>query len=189
MRKIIVSMHVSLDGFVAGTKGEMDWISFDDSLFDFVGQFTDQADAALYGRVTYQMMDAYWPTAADQPNATKHDVEHSRWYKQVNKIVLSRTMQGKTAIKTTFIGENVSAEIQKLKQQPGKDILIFGSPSVVHTLMEHNLIDDYWQFVNPAILGQGIALFGKVKERTKLKLETTKEFACGVIALHHSVVR
>jgi dihydrofolate reductase len=87
MKKIIVSMHTSLDGFVAGPNGEMNWIKFDDELFDFVGKMTDKADTALYGRKTYEMMHNYWPTADQKPNATKHDIEHAHWYKQSLKIV------------------------------------------------------------------------------------------------------
>lgn len=76
MRKVIVLEHVTLDGFVAGPNGEMDWISLDDKMFDDVGHFTDDADTALYGRVTYQMMEGYWPTAGDQPGASNHDIKH-----------------------------------------------------------------------------------------------------------------
>jgi dihydrofolate reductase len=93
MRKLIFFMHTSLDGFVAGLNGEMDWIKVDEAMFDFIGTMTDQADTALYGRVTYQMMESYWPTAGEQPNASKHDIEHSRWYNKVTKIVLSKTIK------------------------------------------------------------------------------------------------
>src|SRR5690242_8430146 len=103
MRKLVLFMHVSLDGFVTGPNGEMDWIKVDDEIFDFAGQRTNESDLALYGRVTWQMMDAYWPTAADQPNASKHDIEHSAWYNQVEKIVVSRTMKGKQLPKTKII--------------------------------------------------------------------------------------
>ena len=71
-------MHTSLDGFVAGLNGEMDWINIDDAMFDFVATMTNKADTALYGRVTYEMMQSYWPTAGEQPNASKHDKEHYR---------------------------------------------------------------------------------------------------------------
>ena len=189
MRKIILCMHTTLDGFVAGQNGEMDWIKLDDAMFDFVGNLTDEADTALYGRVTYQMMDSYWPTAADQPNASKHDIEHSQWYNKVDKIVLSRTMQNKEANKTTFISDNILNEINKLKQQAGKNILIFGSPTAVHSLMEHNLIDDYWLFVNPIILGRGIPLFVDIKDKIKLNLLTTRRFTSGVTELNYIVDR
>jgi dihydrofolate reductase len=78
VRKLVLFMHTSLDGFVAGPNGEMDWISVDDEMFEYAGQRTREADTALYGRITWQMMESYWPTAADQPAASKHDIEHSR---------------------------------------------------------------------------------------------------------------
>ena len=189
MRKIILSLHTTLDGFVAGPNGEMDWIKLDDEMFDLVGKFTDEADTALYGRKTYQMMESYWPTAADKPNATKHDIEHSQWYKKVNKVILSRTLHSKETNNTTFISDNIFSEINGLKQQTGKNILIFGSPTAAHSLMEHNLIDDYWLFVNPVLLGQGIPVFGRIKEKTDLRFLMTKVFPCGVTALHYTVDR
>ncbi len=109
--KIILSIHTSLDGFVAGSKGEMDWIKIDDEMFDLVSKFTDEADTALNGRKTYQMMENYWPTAADKPNATKHDFEHSQWYNKVNKVILSRTLRSKETNNTTFISDNIFSEI------------------------------------------------------------------------------
>ena len=184
MRKLIISLHTSLDGFVAGPGGEMDWIKLDDEMFDFVGTFTDAADAALYGRVTYQMMDSYWPTAADKPNASKHDIEHSTWYNKVTKVVLSRTMKTNKD-KTRFISDNIAKEVTDLKNKPGENILIFGSPGAAHSLMEHNLIDEYWLFVNPILLGKGIPVFANIKDRINLKLSESKTFPCGVIGLHY----
>jgi dihydrofolate reductase len=122
MRKLIFFMHTSLDGFVAGLHGEMDWIKVDDAVFDFVGTMTDQADTALYGRVTYQMMESYWPTAGDKPNASKHDIEHSKWYNKVSKIVLDKTIFEVEQNNTKVISENISDNINKLKQQDGKNI-------------------------------------------------------------------
>lgn len=188
MRKIILSLHTTLDGFVAGPNGEMNWIKLDDTLFDHVGSITDTADTALYGKNTYRMMENYWPTAADKPNATKHDKEHSVWYNSVQKIVLSTTMKNESRPSTTFIGDNVPATIEALKNGPGKNIMIFGSPSAAHSLMQHNLIDEYWLFINPIVLGAGIPVFAKSKKMV-LKHETTMEFPCGVTALHYTVVR
>jgi dihydrofolate reductase len=189
MRKIVLSIHTTLDGFVAGPNGEMDWIKFDEEMFDLVGKFTDEADIALYGRITYQMMDSYWPNAGNNPNATKHDIEHSRWYNKVDKIVLSKTMQAKSLTKTTFIADNILNDINKLKHQTGKNILIFGSPSAVHTLMEYNLIDDYWLFVNPVLIGQGIPLFANIKDKINLRHLSTKMFSCGVTGLNYIIDR
>jgi dihydrofolate reductase len=185
MRRIVLFMHVSLDGLVAGPRGEMDWIHVDEEMFDFAGKRTSEADTALYGRVTYQMMESYWPTAADQAGATKHDIEHSRWYNKVTKVVLSRSMQGQDLPNTKIISRNLSREINELKNKEGKDILIFGSPAAVHSLMQEGLIDDYWLFVNPVPLEQGIPLFKGVKDKIKLKLVSTHVFASGVVSLHY----
>ena len=189
MRKLVLFMHVSLDGFVAGPNGEMDWITVDDEIFDYAGDRTNHADTALYGRVTYEMMDSYWPTAADQPNASKHDIEHSTWYNKVTKVVISKTMKDEKRPNTKFISDNLSNEINKLKQDNGKDILMFGSPSAGHSLMEHNLIDDYWLFINPVFLGEGIPLFKDIKERRKLKLIKNHVFTSGVVCLHYEIAR
>ena len=102
MRKIISFMHISLDGFVAGLNGEMDWIKVDEEIFDYVGKRINEGDTALYGRVTYQMMENYWPTAADSPTASKHDIEHSKWYNKVHKVVLSKTMKDADLTNTTI---------------------------------------------------------------------------------------
>lgn len=183
-------MHVSLDGFVAGPNGEMNWIKFDDDLFDYVGKRIGQGDTALYGRVTFQMMENYWPTAGNKPNASKHDIEHSKWYKKVRKVVLSKTMKEGGMANTTIISDNLSERINELRRSEGQDILVFGSPSATHSLMQMNLIDGYWLFVNPIILGRGIPLFEGIKDKTELKLlTTTRQFACGVTELNYTVDR
>lgn len=178
-------MHTSLDGFVAGPNGEMNWIKVDEEMFDFVATMTDKADTALYGRITYEMMQSYWPTAAEHPNASKHDKEHSAWYNKVSKIVLSKTISEKELYNTTVISDHLVDNINKIKQQNGKNILIFGSPSASHSLLSQGLIDEFWLFVNPILLGHGIPLFKDVNEITKLKLIETKTFSAGVIALHY----
>jgi dihydrofolate reductase len=185
MRKLIFFMHTSLDGFVAGLNGEMNWINLDEAMFDFVATMTDQADTALYGRVTYEMMQSYWPKAGEQPNASKHDKEHSAWYNKVSKIVLSKTISEKGLDNTTVISDQLSESINKIKQQDGKNILIFGSPRASQSLLNQGLIDEFWLFVNPIILGKGMPLFKDITETTRLKLVESKTFACGVIALHY----
>jgi dihydrofolate reductase len=185
MRKLIFFMHTSLDGFVAGLKGEMNWIKVDEEMFDFVATMTDKADAALYGRVTYEMMQHYWPDAGKQANATKHDKEHSAWYNKVSKIVLSRTIREDGLVNTTVISEQLADHINKIKEQEGKNILIFGSPSASHSLLSEGLIDEFWLFVNPVLLGEGMPLFKGVKEMTPLKLIESITFSCEVIALHY----
>lgn len=189
MRKIISFMHISLDGFVAGPNGEMDWIKINQEIFDHVEKRIGQGDTALYGRVTYQMMESYWPTAADQPNATKHDIEHSKWYARAHKIVLSRTLEDNDSNNMKVISDNLADNINQLRQQDGSDILLFGSPTATHSLIQLGLIDGYWLFVNPVILGQGIPLFTGIKNKVKLELLGTKQFACGVTEMNYVVER
>jgi dihydrofolate reductase len=185
MRKIIFFMHTSLDGFVAGPSGEMNWIKVDEEMFDFVKTMTDQSDTALYGRVTYEMMQSYWPEAGKQPNASKHDKEHSSWYNNVSKVVLSKTIQETGLRNTKVISDNLSDNINKIKNQEGKNILIFGSPGASQSLLNQGLIDEFWLFVNPIILAKGMPLFKDITGTTTLKLVESRTFASGVIALHY----
>lgn len=189
MRKIISFVHISLDGFVAGLNGEMDWIKVDAEIFDHVGKRISEGDTALYGRVTYQMMENYWPEAGNKPAATRHDIEHSKWYNKVHKVVLSKTIKDTVLTNTKIISDNLTHEINEIKHHPGKDILLFGSPTATHSLIQQNLIDGYWLFVNPVILGRGIPLFEDIKDRIKLKLLTTRQFTCGVTELNYAVDR
>lgn len=188
MRKVISFMHISLDGFVAGPNGELNWAKVDQELFDYVGQRIKKGDTALYGRVTYQMMESYWPTAGDKPNATKHDIEHSNWYNRVHKIVLSKTLKGSDKPNTTIISENMVPEINAIKMLKGEDIFLFGSPTATHSLMLENLIDGFWLFVNPVILGQGVSLYQDIRDRINLKLlPATRQFSNGVTELNYEV--
>lgn len=185
-------MHISLDGFVAGPNGELDWVKIDEEIFDHVGKRIRKSDAALYGRVTYQMMESYWPTAADKPTATKHDIEHSKWYSKAHKIVLSKTMKEESLTNTTIISENLADRINEIKQSHtggSEDLLLFGSPTATHSLLQLNLIDGFWLFVNPIILGRGIPLFVDIKDKIKLNLLTTRQFTSGVIELNYTVDR
>jgi dihydrofolate reductase len=160
----------------------------------------------LYGRVTYQMMENYWPTAGDKPGASRHDIEHSKWYNKVHKVVLSKTLDpdsyrdaGPVAIgaNTKIISDKLSDKINEIKQSPNggsKDILLFGSPTATHSLIQLNLIDGYWLFVNPIILGRGVPLFTGInpdsyRDKIKLKLLTTRQFTCGVTELNYIVDR
>lgn len=196
MKKIISFMHISLDGFVAGPNGEMDWIKVDEEIFDHVGRRISKTDTALYGRVTFDMMEGYWPSAGSRPGATKHDIEHSKWYNGVHKVVLSRTLKEAGLTNTKIISGNLAANINEIKQSRpaaggngSEDILLFGSPTATHSLMEPDLVDGYWLFVNPVILGQGIPLFAGIQNKTMLQLLTTREFGCGVTELNYIVDR
>ncbi|GIK43731.1 MAG: hypothetical protein BroJett011_75640 [Chloroflexota bacterium] len=189
MRKVVLFMHISLDGFAAGPNGELDWISYDEELEKYAEEVVRTVGAPLYGRVTYQMMESYWPTVLTNPTATRHEIEHARWVENIPKIVFSRTLEKVEWNNTTLIKDNIAAEITKLKQQPGKDLVIFGSPGLAHTFIQLDLIDEYRLTVNPVILGSGMPVFKDLKDRGELKLLNTKTFGSGVIALHYETKR
>lgn len=181
-------MHVSLDGFVAGPKGEMNWINANEEVFEVAGEATAKADTAMYGRVTYDMMNSYWPNAGKQPGASRHDVEHAEWYNRVTKVVISRSMKDKNLPNTRVVGTQLVDEILSLKNEPGGDILIFGSPRASHALMAANLIDEYALMVNPVLLGKGIPLFANISNHVKLKNLRIRKLDSGVVFLRYETV-
>jgi len=185
MGKIVLFMHVSLDGFAAGVKGQMNWIHIDQELFDFVEERIAKTNTALYGRVTFGMMESYWPTAADKPDASKHDKVHAAWYKTAHKVVLSTTLYQAEFTNTTVISKDYPAALRKLKAETTGDILLFGSPSTAHSLLADNLVDECWLFVNPILLGEGIPAFKNIQEQQPLKLVKTHVFSSGVVCLQH----
>jgi dihydrofolate reductase len=186
MRKLVSSIIMSLDGFTAKPNGDLSMFKVEEEFFDMSEALCEKADAALYGKGTYQIMQAYWPTAADAPNASKHDKQHSAWYKNVNKYVLSTTMKDSDAPNATIFRKNVVEELKKLKAQEGKNIQIFGSPGVVRTLMQENLIDEYWIFVFPVILGNGMPLFKDIKQQINLNLVSSKALTSGAVVLNYT---
>lgn len=186
MRKLSLIAHISLDGFVAGENGELDGFEAGAENLAFVVGLTKDADSALFGRISYQLLEQYWPSAKDQPGASKEEVAYSTWYSQAEKIVVSRTLQGQSLDNTTVISENIAMQMKAIKEQPGKNIIIFGSPSVSQLLIEEDLIDDYWIWINPVIFGRGIPLFARSEELKKLKLETSRLFPNGELALHYT---
>ena len=189
MRKLILIAHTSLDGFAAGLNGELDGFEASEENLKFVCHLTENANAALFGRVSYQLLNDYWPTAKDRPRATQGEIAYSNWYNGAQKIVISRSIRGINLNKTTFLSENIPDEITLMKKGTGKNILIFGSPAVSQLLMTHSLIDEYWIFVNPIIFGKGISLFAETQHQIKLKLDTTKQFSNEEFALHYIVDR
>jgi len=188
LRHIISFMHISLDGFVAGTRGEMDWITMDEEIFKDAIDLETSIDTALYGRTTYQMMESYWPTVRINPSATKDELHHAQWVENIPKIVFSKTLEKAEWNNTILIKENITDEMMKLKQQPGKNMMIFGSPGLIHSFMGLGLIDEYRINVNPVVLGNGIPLFKNIEERINLKLLKAKTFNAGVVGLHYEAI-
>ena len=181
MRKLISLMHVSLDGFCGGPKGEMDWISMNNTIFADATEVIHTAGAAVYGRNAHDMMKSYWPKLLGKPDSP--EVQHARWVEQIPKLTFSRSMTSSDWNNVHLRRE--AKEIFVDKQQPGKDLLIFGSPGLVHAFLELDAIDEFWIFQNPVLLGSGMT-YWKGAHKTKLKLLSHKPFDNGVIRMHYS---
>jgi dihydrofolate reductase len=144
MRKLILLVHTSLDGFVAGENGGFENFKPGKDNLEFVCSLTEQADAALVGRISYQLLNAHWPTAHQKPDATKDEIKYSQWYNNAEKIVISKTLTEANLTNTTVIGKDLESKLTKVKQKAGKNILMFGSPSAFQSLFQLGLIDEYW---------------------------------------------
>ena len=185
MRKVISFMHVSLDGFTAGPNGELEWAIVDEELNPYVDALFRNVDTALYGRVTYLGMQSYWPTVLTDPEASPRDLKHAQWVENVSKIVFSTTLARAEWKNSRLVKDHIAEEIASLKQQPGLDLMIFGSPRLTHTFIHLGLIDEYRLFLNPIALGGGIPLFQDIKDQVKLKLVNSKTHPSGVVLLSY----
>ena len=186
MRKIILVVHTSLDGFVAYRNGELMGFDRGEENLQFVCKLTKTADTALFGRISYKLLNDYWPSAKDNLQASKGEIAFSNWYNTAQKIVVSKSMKGAQLNNTTIISHDVLTELQHIKEKSGKDILIFGSPSIAQMLLSTGLINSYWVFINPVIFGEGIALFKIQKDKIKLKLVAKKQFGNGELGLNYN---
>lgn len=181
MRDINLIAQTSLDGFVAGPKGEFDHFTGGEETLEFVCGLTDSADAAMFGRNSYQLLESDWPTAGSKPGATKNVIKYSNWYNSAAKIVLSGSLRKDDLKNVTIISDHLLPEITKIKEQNGKDILIFGSPITAHELLNLNVIDNIWLIVHPVIFGDGIPLFRTRDHIIKFTLSSSQQLPNGVL--------
>jgi dihydrofolate reductase len=179
MRKVILFDLITLDGFFEGTNKELDWHNVDKEFSEFANEQLLSADMLLFGRVTYEIMKAYWPTES----AIKNDPIIAEKMNAIPKIVFSRTLKKAEWNNTQLIKENIEEEVKKMKQQPGKNIFIQGSANLSSTLRQLNLIDEYRVIINPILLGAGTPLFKSVKDKLELKLINTRVFNSGNVLL------
>jgi len=185
MRKVVSLMHMSLDGFVAGPNGEMDWIAVDDHVFTYVERFIADADTGFYGPVTFGMMESHWPRVLKDPKASGHQLNHSKWYEKAGKVVFSRQLDRLDNPAAKLVKDNLAGEIENLRNSEGKNLMIFGSPRLVHSFANLGLIDEFVITVNPIILGAGIPMFAGMDRRIRLKLLESTQLASGVVGFHY----
>ena len=187
MRALNLIAQTSLDGFVAGPKGEFDNFLGGEENLQFVCSIIDEADAAMFGRVSYELINSNWPTAATRPGATKNEIKYSNWYNSATKVVFSKTMEKGKSTSICVISDNLLSEIDKLKSQAGKNILMFGSSTVVHQLLELNVIDNIWLIVHPVLFGDGIPMFRRTSKVTRFSLLTSHQLSNGTLCNKYKV--
>jgi dihydrofolate reductase len=182
MRKLIYSMGVSLDGFIAGPDGEIDWSAPDEELHRFHNQQAREAGAHLYGRRLYEVM-TYWETADEQPSLPEHELEFARIWKATPKIVFSKTLE-KVEGNARLVKHDAVEEVARLKEQPGKQLAV-GGAGLASALLKVGLIDEYRLFVSPVVLGGGTPYFPALEERINLELVETRTFGSRVVYLRY----
>jgi dihydrofolate reductase len=185
MRKLIYSMGVSLDGFIAGPQGEIDWSAPDEELHRFHNLQTRELGAQLCGRRLYEEM-VFWETADENPSAAEYVLEFARIWKNLPKIVFSKTLE-KVEGNARLVRDGVAEEVAKLKEQPGKDLSV-GGAGLASTCMRLGLIDECRLFVSPVVLGGGTPYFPPLDERINLELVETRTFGSRVIYVRYQRV-
>ena len=188
MRKLIASINVSLDSFMSGTNCELDW-HFESWGPDLAQSFYEQlssADTILLGRVTYCAMARYWPRKSLDLNFPREDIAFADMMNNHTKVVFTKTLAEPAWVNSKFIRGDLRKEIKKLKSQPGKDIIIYGSGKLINSMVElGGLIDEFTLWVHPVILGEGKPLFNSLQHRLRMKLVKSHTFRSGVVMLDY----
>ena len=179
MRKLIAAINMTLDGFCDHTAGIAD-----DELHQHYNELLKSGDAMIYGRITYQLMESYWPSIVKNPTGNESTDEFAVLINNIPKIVFSHTLNNVDWKNAKLAKGDVREEVLALKQQPGRDIFV-GSPGMISALTKLNLIDEYQLCVHPVIVGSGLRLFKEVSDRIVLKLLKTKTFQSGAIVLYY----
>jgi dihydrofolate reductase len=189
MGKIISLIHMSLDGFMADTNGQINWIKMDGEIHGWVMELAREAAGTLYGRTTYKMMDPYWPGVLKDPgNYPQWQVDYAEWVDKALKVVVSKTLQGVDWNNTRLIRDNVVEEIRRIKEEVKGGLLLLASATLVGTLLPVGLVDEVAVTINPVILGKGKPFFIGLGDKVPLRLLETRTFSNGVIALRYQVV-
>lgn len=178
MRKVFLFMMTSLDGHFEGLEHDLSWHNVDDEFNDFATQQLGEIGTLLFGRKTYELMAGYWPT-----ELTRDDPVVARLMNDAPKVVFSHTMNRPEWSNTTLVNDNAARAVRNLKDQPGKDIAIFGSNNLCVSLMQDGLVDEFRIMVSPVVIGAGTPLFKGIKDTVKLKLASDRKFKNGNVLL------
>ena len=185
MRKLKLQVQMSVDGYICGPNGEMGFLArdWDDGLIQYVTALTESMDCIVLGRNLAQGFIPHWANVAADPNHPEHSAGIK--FSETPKVVFSKTLEKSAWANTSLAKGDLTAEINHLKQQPGKDIIAYGGATFVANLVRHNLIDEYHLFINPAAIGSGRSIFTTPERQQNLALVKATAFACGIVVLNY----
>ena len=186
-KTLIYSFQVSLDGFVETPEKKLDWIRIDEEVHAFHNEQARETDLSLYGRGLYELMASHWPTTDHNPAAPVHEVEFARIWRQMPKLVFSKTLE-KVDWNSRLVRRDLAEEIRRLKEQPGERMDI-GGPTLAASAVKLGLVDEYRLLVQPVVLGSGTPFFPPLDEAIDLELLETRRFGSGVVYLRYRVNR
>jgi len=186
-RKLKLQVQISVDGFIAGTNSEMDWITWNwsEDIKKYVSELTNSFDTILLGRKLAEGFIPYWKNVAEDKNHEEH--KSGIIFTNTPKIVFTKTLEKSEWENSVLAKGDLKEEINKLKNQEGKDIIVYGGANFVSNLIKENLIDELHLFVNPAVIGKGLSIFHKLENKKELKLVHSQAFECEINLLHYSL--
>jgi len=186
MRTVVYGMMVTIDGFIEGPNHQLDWPIIDEELHQYINDQQRATDTYVYGRRMYELMEGFWPTADQDPSAPAFVVEFARIWRDMPKVVCSRTLD-QVGPNARLVRDDVVDEVARLKQQPGKNIDV-GGAEIAAALIRHNLIDEYHLFIHPIVLGGGTPMFPALSDQRLVRLVDTHTFRSGVVFLRYQPV-
>jgi len=189
MRRLIVTMWQSLDGYIAGLNNEMDWVTshYDAQMGEYEGGVIQNVDTLLLGRITYESFAGAWPKVPDNPDVSEEERAYARRLNAMQKVVFSRTLAKAEWSNSTLVRDEIGGTVAALKALPGENMLIYGSASIVRQLTDLHLIDEYQLLIYPLVLGKGKSLFAGLERRAEFKLKSNRIHRSGVAELSYTL--
>ena len=183
MRKLKLQVQMTVDGYIGGPKGEMNWLTlnWDNELGQYVTEITEPVDCIVLGRKLAEGFIPHWAAAASNPDDPEFTAGQK--FSSTPKVVFTKTLARSEWDNTVLAKGDLVEEITKLKKQDGKDIIAYGGATFVSGLIKHGLIDEYHLFINPVAIGNGLAIFKALDGKRNLPLKKSSAFACGIVVL------
>jgi dihydrofolate reductase len=189
MRKLKLQVQMTLDGYIAGPNGEMDWMTFnwDDELKKYVEEITEPVDCIVLGRKLAEGFIPHWAAVAANPQGAEFTA--GKKFTDTSKVVFSKTLRESAWDNTVLAKSDLAQEITAFKKREGKDLIAYGGATFASALIKHGLIDEFHLFINPVAIGSGMAIFSELDGKQNLTLVKSTSFSCGIVVLHYEPKR